>query len=347
VGIYPATTQISSYQSLKGTFFGIDRVDLPGVLFYRRDFSAEPLGGLMNQLGIYRDAVLISRRLMELGRFEIGDKISVQITLVDLFDHQVAVSGQFTVAGSFVNFPTFYETQVVRPPLRFRRPGAASAGSEPVDVEPLPTVAIVGNLDYLFEQVGGPDLHDLWLSIAPGADSEAMRSRIEEMRVYVHDWREARDELATQFAQPERVGTLGTLTVGFLAAATFAAIGLLIYNYASLQERLFRFSILRAIGISRPQVVAQVAVEYVILMVYGVAAGAGIAIWASRLFIPFFQAANENVLRPPRMLPIVAWQDIGLICAAFALSLILAQTIMLLSALRRGVVQTLRMGDRE
>jgi hypothetical protein len=47
------------------------------------------------------------------------------------------------------------------------------------------------------------------------------------------------------------------------------------------------------------------------------------------------------------MVPIVAWKDIGLICAAFALALILAQTIMLLAALRRGVFQTLRMGDRE
>jgi ABC-type antimicrobial peptide transport system permease subunit len=167
------------------------------------------------------------------------------------------------------------------------------------------------------------------------------------MKVYIRDWREAREELAIEFAQPERVGTLGTLTVGFLAAAAFAAIGLLIYNYASLQERLFRFSVLRAIGISRPQVVAQVAVEYVVLMVYGVAVGAGIAVWTSMLFIPYFQAANENVLRPPRMLPVVAWQDIGLICAAFALSLILAQTIMLLAALRRGVFQALRMGDRE
>jgi ABC-type antimicrobial peptide transport system permease subunit len=288
--------------------------------------------------------VLIPGRLMELGRFEIGDKIPVQIVLVDLFDHKVTVSAQFTVAGSFATFPTFYETVTTQPLVRA---GRNRADSEPDSIESLPTMAIVGNLDYLFELVGGPELHDIWLGIEPDADSDAMRAQVEEMKVYIRDWREARNELKVEFAQPERVGTLGTLTVGFLAAAAFAAIGLLIYNYASLQERLFRFSILRAIGISRSQVVAQVAVEYVILMIYGVAVGAGIAVWASRLFIPYFQAANENVLRPPRMLPVVAWQDIGMICAAFALSLILAQTIMLLSALRRGVFQTLRMGDRE
>jgi hypothetical protein len=299
VGMYPATTQISSYQSLRGTFIGIDRIDAPGVLFYRRDFGGEPLGSLMNQLGIYRDAVLIPKHLMELGRFEIGDKIPVQIVLVDLFDHKVSVDTQFTVAGSFDTFPTFYETVTSRPAIR---PGQNPAESEVERIDSLPTVAIVGNLDYLFELVGGPELHNLWLGIGPDADSDVMRARVEEMRVYIRDWREARVELATQFAQPERVGTMGTLTVGFIAAAAFAAIGLLIYNYASLQERLFRFSILRAIGISRPQVVAQVAVEYIVLMVYGVAVGAGIAVWTSRLFIPYFQAAHENILRPPRML---------------------------------------------
>jgi len=338
--MYPATTQVSSYQSLKGTFIGVDRVDIPGVLFFRRDFSSEPLGSLMNRLGLRTDAVLISERLMELGRFEIGDKIPVTIVLADLFDHQVSVSTQFTVAGSFTYLPTFYPMETVQPGIRRR-------SSETEELEPIPTIAIVGNLDYLFELVGGPELHDIWLKTEPHADRNTMQAQVEEMKVYIREWREAREELAFAFAQPERLGTLGTLTIGFLAAATFAAIGLLIYNYASLQERLFRFSILRALGISRPQVVAQVVVEYAVLMVYGVAIGAAIAAWTSRLFIPFFQAADQNVLRPPRMVPIVAWKDIGLICAAFALALILAQTIMLLAALRRGVFQALRMGDRE
>jgi putative ABC transport system permease protein len=340
VGLYPATTQVSSHESLKGTFIGIDRVDVPRVLFFRRDFSPEPLGSLMNRLGLRTDAVLISERLMQVGRFETGDKIPVQIVLADMFDHKVSVNTQFTVAGSFAYLPTFYPIEIAQPIIRPR-------GGEREELEPIPTIAIVGNLDYLFELVGGPELHDIWLEIEPDADTDAMQAQVGEMKVYIREWREAREELATAFAQPERVGTLGTLTIGFLAAATFAAIGLLIYNYASLQERLFRFSILRALGISRPQVVAQVVVEYAVLMGYGVAIGAAIAVWTARLFIPFFQAADKNVLRPPKMVPIVAWRDIGLICAAFALALILAQTIMLLAALRRGVFQTLRMGDRE
>ena len=121
----------------------------------------------------------------------------------------------------------------------------------------------------------------------------------------------------------------------------------MIYNDASLQDRLFRFSILRAVGLTRQQIVAQVAIEYALVMVYGVVGGTGIGVWAARWFVPYFQAAENGALRPPPMLPTIAWGDIGLICAAFAGVLILAQITLLLAALRKGVFQSLRLGDRE
>jgi ABC-type antimicrobial peptide transport system permease subunit len=153
--------------------------------------------------------------------------------------------------------------------------------------------------------------------------------------------------MRTEMAQPERVGTLGTLAIGFLAAATFSGIGLLIYNYASLQERLFRFSILRAVGLAREQIVAQVAIEYVLVMAYGVVGGTGIGVWAALWFVPYFQATEGGALRPPPMIPTIAWGDMGAICASFAGVLILAQITLLLAALRKGVFQSLRLGDRE
>jgi ABC-type antimicrobial peptide transport system permease subunit len=126
-----------------------------------------------------------------------------------------------------------------------------------------------------------------------------------------------------------------------------SGIGLLVYNYASLQERLFRFTILRAVGLSLSQIISQVAIEYLVLMVYSVAGGAGIGIWASRLFIPFFQATDRSVLNPPMLLPLVAWNEIGRISAVFVGVLIAVQVAVMAAALRRGVFQALRMGDRE
>ena len=321
-GLYPATLYMTSYEALKATYIGVDRLDLPQVLAYRDDFASEPLGTLMNRLAAYEDGVLVSERFQRENHLEVGDTIRMNVVLVDLFDQETSYRGEFTVAGTYRYFPTVYEQHDQK-------------------------TAVIGNLDYLYGQLGGPELHDTWLRTEPDADPAQLQAGMAEFKVYFSQWRDARETLTTELAQPERVGTLGTLAIGFLAAATFSGIGLLIYNYASLQERLFRFSILRAVGLTRPQIVAQVAIEYALVMVYGVVGGTGIGVWAARWFVPYFQAAEAGVLRPPPMLPTVAWGDIGLICAAFAGVLILAQIALLLAALRKGVFQSLRLGDRE
>jgi putative ABC transport system permease protein len=276
----------------------------------------------MNQLASREDAVLVSERLMHEMGYQIGDRITIRVALMNLALQEIALTTDFTIAGTYKYFPTVYE----------------QSGGQ---------TAIVGNLDFLFEQVGGPELHHIWLEIEPDADEYEFISRVEEMGVYINDWIEARGKIAQELAKAERVGIFGTLTIGFLGAAIFSGIGLLIYNYASLQERLFRFTILRAVGLSLLQIVSQVTIEYLVLMVYSVAGGVAIGVWASQLFIPFFQAADKDVLRPPAMIPFIAWQDIGQISGAFTIVLILAQIVVISAALRRGVFQALRMGDQE
>jgi ABC-type lipoprotein release transport system permease subunit len=276
----------------------------------------------MNRLAAHEDGVLISERFLRENRLEVGDRIPTYVVLVDLFGQETSVRTDFVVAGTFRYFPTVYEHHDQK-------------------------TAIVGNLDYLYARLGGPELHDIWLATEPNADKSVLQHRVAELKVYVREWRDARETLITQLAQPERVGTLGTLAVGFLAAATFSGIGLLVYNYASLQERLFRFSILRAVGLTRRQIVLQVAIEYTLVMAFGVVGGTGIGVWAALWFVPYFQAMEGGALRPPPMIATIAWGEIGTICAVFAGVLILAQITLLLAALREGVFQSLRLGDRE
>ena len=95
------------------------------------------------------------------------------------------------------------------------------------------------------------------------------------------------------------------------------------------------------------QVIGQVTIEYMALMVYSVAGGAGIGVWPSRPFIQFFQTADQDILNPPKLLPMIAWEEIGRISGAFTIALIVAQVIVITAALRGGVFQALRMGDRE
>jgi predicted lysophospholipase L1 biosynthesis ABC-type transport system permease subunit len=315
--MYPASVSVGGRRSARGTFLGVDRLDMPDVAFFRPDFGPVSLGEMMNQLAAREDAVLLSERTMAGGNLEVGDKVHIRVNVAD-----IPIETDFTIAGTFRYFPTVYE----------------EAEGE---------TAVIGNLDFLFEQIGGVLLHNIWLKIDPDADQDAMIEQVEKMGVFISRWVDLREETAIEQARVERIGIFGTLTIGFLAAAVLSGIGLLVYNYASLQERLFRFTILRAVGLSLSQIISQVAIEYLVLMVYSVAGGAGIGIWASRLFIPFFQAADQNVLNPPRLIPLVAWNDIIQISSAFTIVLVAAQIAVIFAALRKGVFQALRMGDRE
>jgi putative ABC transport system permease protein len=317
VGMYPASIYLGGQRSLRGTFIGIDRLDLPGVVFWRSDFASEPLGALMNRLAQREDAVLVSSQALKQSNYEIGDKVRVRVTMGD-----VPLETEFTIAGTYDYFPLVYE-------------------------ESDRQTAVIGNLNFLFDQVGATLLHNIWLRIDPRSDQSEMIADVENMGVYISRWVDTRDEVAVEQAKVERVGIFGTLTIGFLAAAVLSGIGLLVYNYASLQERLFRFTILRAVGLSLMQVIGQVGIEYLVLMVYSVIGGAAIGVFASRLFIPFFQSADQNVLNPPMLIPLIAWGDIGRITGAFTIVLVIAQIAVISAALRGGVFQALRMGDRE
>ena len=207
--------------------------------------------------------------------------------------------------------------------------------------------SVIGNLPYLYDQIGATYLHYLWFTIDPDSDPQIMKKEIENLKVYINYWLDTRDSIAAEMARIERVGIFGVLTIGFLGAATLSGIGLMVYNYASLQERIFRFTILRAVGLSLRQLVSQVGIEYLTLMVYSIVGGAGIGALSSKLFIRFFQAADQNVLHPPTLVPLIAWDHIARISAVFVVVLVIAQVVVVSAALRRGVFEALRMGDRE
>jgi putative ABC transport system permease protein len=323
VGMYDATISLSSSQVTTARYVGVDRLDAGKVLFFRPDFAREPLGGLMNRLASREDAVLLSEDIMARGQFKVGDRVPIKVVLVDLFEQETSLSTEFTIVGSYEYFSTVYER-----------------GHEG-------QTAVIGNLDFLFEQVGGPELHDIWLDIEPGVDKDRLMTDIKAMRVYIMEWVEAREEIRRARARAEHVGTFGMLTVSFLTAAIAAGIGLLIHNYASLRDRLSHFAVLRAIGLSLRQTLAQITVEYGILMLYCIGGSTAVGVWAARLFIPFFQAAEESVLQPPVLIPHIAWRDIGLISGAFALFMVAAQIVVLSATLRKGVFQALRLGDQE
>jgi hypothetical protein len=262
------------------------------------------MGGLMNLLAQQQDAILVPEAVLEAGNLQVGDQMRIAISL----ESTVSMEAVFTIAGSYTYFPTVYEDS--------------------------PTA--IGNLEYLSYTYGMPVPESIWLKLKPDGDgAEILRIVRDGMGIEPVGGRDTVGLIAAERAKTERVGVFGTLSIGFLASAVMAFSGLLINTYASLSDRLYRFTILYAIGLQRRQILGQVLMEYLFLTAYGAAAGALIGSQVSRFFAPFFRITGaQEIVRPP-LIPIIARAQITDMAMAFAVIMILLELGVIGSALYR------------
>ena len=145
----------------------------------------------------------------------------------------------------------------------------------------------------------------------------------------------------------ERIGLFGVLSVGFLATALLACLGLLVYTYSSLQGRLQQISVLRAIGIQTRQILRMVGLEYAGVIIYGIVGGIALGLLTSYLFVPFFRISGDPVFSLPPFVRHIDWGKISWLTLAFLAVLVISQAIILRQATRRDIFQIFRMGQRE
>jgi len=312
VGDFPSRINLSTGDRLWGRFLAIDRVEFPSVAWFRPDFAHEPLGALMNRLALAQDNILVSQDFLAGHGLRVGDQIPVLVEI----DAALGVRADFTIAGTFDYFPTVYEEE---------------------------EFAMVGNMDYLSALLGIGVPHDIWLRLEPGTNAESVLEAIPGTTgIDTSIERDTRAMIAEEQAKMERVGVFGTLSIGFIAATAMAILGLLVYSYASLQERVYRFAVLHAVGLLRRQIVVQVIMEYAFLSVFGALTGALIGMVASELFVPFFRFTGEHGVPLPPLLPIIARHGVRNLVLGFSLVVVLTEVTTIASAIHRRLTAMLK-----
>jgi putative ABC transport system permease protein len=85
--------------------------------------------------------------------------------------------------------------------------------------------------------------------------------------------------------------------------------------------------------------------EQLTLVATGAAAGTGLGVLVSRLFIPFFQVqSGPHPFIPPFVVQI-AWQEIFYIYAVFGAMFVLAVLALLISLRRMRVFEAIKLGE--
>lgn len=313
VGDYRARI-LGGERELSVRMLAIDRVDFSRVAWFRRDFAPDSLGGLMNALAITPENVLVPRSLLVERRLNMGDTFNLRVTVADEYDHY----GTFQVAGVYDYFPT---------------------------VQP-DTATLIGNLEHLFTEAGSEFNHQIWLRLDPNTDRAKLRKEIELMGLTIGSARDAAELVEIEQAKMERVGIFGTLTVGFIAATVMAILALFVHSYASMQDRLYQFGVMRAIGLRHRQVISQVALEYGVLTAFGAFVGALIGLTCAELFTPFFRIPSSAGAPPPPLIPLIQTEATVQFALLFIGLMVLTELVVLIHALSKRLFDALRMGHQ-
>ena len=312
VGEFGASSQVQGTWQ-ESSFIGIDRIDFPKAAYWRRDFAPASLGALMNALAVAPDGVLMRRQYMAENSIRVGDSIQVRVST-----YGQRADMTMKVAGEYDYFPTWYEDE---PPL------------------------LVGNLDYLFEQMGGEMPYDIWVRAVPNASFEKMMVDLRALDFVILDWQASTVRIADEQRRPERQGLFGVLSVGFLAAALLTVLGFLLYALFSFRRRFIELGTLRAMGLSSGQMTTFLAWELAFLIILGLIAGTLIGSLISQVFIPYLQVGADAMAKTPPFQVEIAWPAIIRIYALFAGLFVVALSALAALLLRMKIFQAIKLGE--
>jgi putative ABC transport system permease protein len=298
----------------RSQFIGVDRVDYQQTAFFRDDFAIQPLGALMNRLALNPAALLVNRDFLRRNALRVGEPLTLRIDSVST--GRVPIT--FTIAGTFDLFPQDTLAQ---------------------DRE-----LFVGNLDYVFENLGTALPYDVLANVTPETSLDQVVDAAGTLGYLVINGEDARETIRLAKEQPERRGLFGLLTAGFIAASLLTVIGFVLSAVISFRSRKIQLGMLRTMGLAAGQMGMFVALEQVLLIVLGALAGSVLGVVVSQLFIPFMQVGGALAGSVPPFVVRIAWRDLTLIYASLGVALIVALAIMLVSLRRLKAFEAIKLG---
>jgi hypothetical protein len=209
--------------------------------------------------------------------------------------------------------PAFVAATGTGPSERIR----VTAAGQPVDLEIVGTTDLFPPLDpeAAFVVVDGASLALSWFAqtgfVIPAVEwwlttDDARSSAVAQELSERYAAREVidRSELARSLTgDPVALALIGALGLGSLAALLFAAVGFIVSLVVSISERIEEIAVLRALGASRRDVTAWLAIDTGVLLAFGLASGAVLGLLLSWLVLPF--AALTQTGAPPVPPPVV------------------------------------------
>lgn len=308
VGRYPARLVVRN-QRVDGNILGIDRASIAGVARSRFDYATLPYADLFNLLAGSRNGIILSQNIAEQYDLVPGQEVDIQISVLGEWNDT-----RVPILGFIDYFPT---------------------------MDPRAGFFALTNLDPIFELVGTPLPHNIWMSLEPGADLAAVKDGVRALQFPVVEWRDPESALREAQAQPSRRGVLGFLSVGFVASIFLTMVGAIIQNTVSFRAQSTQLGSLRAMGMSGLSSSIYLMLLQGIAATSGVLGGTAIGVLTTLLFLPLLDFSGGL---PPYLVR-VAWDEISVVYIIFAGVLLLVTFMTTIVASFQQLSTVVKLGE--
>ena len=166
----------------------------------------------------------------------------------------------------------------------------------------------MSNLSYVQVKTA-TEPYEVWFKNAEGASTQTIYDSIEENNISLEWIKVAKQEIIKEKNDPMLQGINGAMTLSFIVTMMISMVGFIIYWILSIKSRVLQFGIFRAMGMTKKNVLAMIAVEQALISLVAIVMGIVIGGISCRLFMPLLQVMGSAAEQVPPFRLVAARQD--------------------------------------
>lgn len=293
----------------QGMVMGIgNNADFAQVAWWREDLYPYHPYLVLDLMGDYEQALVVSENVAERYQLKPGDLVSINIQ---------GVMVEFMVTGILPYWPSLYPDEM---PF------------------------YIAHLDYIYDQV--PLIpYEVWLKMEEGAKVTPVIEALQEKGIGIASVKDVRNELILQQQHPSRGGVFGILSLGFLVSVLISLIGYMLYWFFNLSSRIVQFGVLRAMGLSRRGLTGMLLLEQIFTAGLSIVLGLGIGRLVSLLFLPFLQTTGSAAQQIPPFRVVFQSSDLLQLYGVVLVMVVLGAILLFAHIRRLRVHQAVKLGE--
>ncbi len=186
---------------------------------------------------------------------------------------------------------------------------------------------------------------DIWASVDDVTPTAEIYEDLNENEINLMSFVDTNQEIIEIKNDPMLQGINGTLTLSFIVTLVVTLVGFIVFWTLNIKERTLQFGILRAMGLSKYNLITMLVFEQVILSGGAVIAGVIIGNVVNNITVPLLQNLYSPVERMPEFLVHMLPEDLIRIFVVIAVMMLIGVAVLGYIVTKIKIDQALKLGE--